>query len=474
MKCLDQLYIDGQWQGSTEQVFLDAINPATEQLCAKVIRASEDDVNQAVQAARKAFAGYSQLTRHNRLDLLASIIDQYQKRYEDVAQAMSEEMGSPITLSLESQADCGLGHLQNAYDVFKEFSFEEQRREGLVIRKEPIGVCGFITPWNWPMNQIACKVGPALAVGCTMVLKPSEIAPLSAQLFAEILHDAGVPHGVFNMVHGDGAVTGHALTRHPEVDMVSFTGSSRAGILVAQNAAPTIKRVTQELGGKSANIILDDADFEHAVAEGAATLFENTGQSCNAPSRMLVPADKIEEASRIAALTAHDMVVGDPKNPTTELGPVANQVQFNKIQQMIAQGIEEGATLVAGGTGKPEGLDQGYYVKPTVFTHVSNKMSVAREEIFGPVLSIIPYEDEEDAIAIANDTEYGLAAYIQGQDPTRLKRIAARLRAGTVNINGDNGDYDTPFGGYKQSGNGREYGPEGFADYLEIKAISGC
>jgi len=341
------------------------------------------------------------------------------------------------------------------------------------IIKEPIGVCGLITPWNWPVNQMACKVAPALAVGCTVVLKPSEVAPLSGYLLSKVMEEAGVPAGVYNMVNGDGPGVGTAISSHPEIDMVSFTGSTRAGTLVAQNAAPTVKRVAQELGGKSPNILLDDEGFEAAVTRGVAHMFQNTGQSCNAPSRMLVPAAKMDTAIRVAKEAAATVVVGDPKAEGTTMGPVVSELQYNKIQGLIQAGIDEGATLVSGGVGRPEGIDKGYFVQPTVFANTHNEMTIVREEIFGPVLTILPYQSEEEAITIANDTPYGLAAYIQGTDTQRVSQIAKQLRAGNISINGISGDFDTPFGGYKQSGNGREWGEHGFTDFLEIKAISG-
>jgi aldehyde dehydrogenase (NAD+) len=396
----------------------------------------------------------------------------YKKRYKDIAAAISEEMGAPISFAEKAQAHTGLGHLQEAARVLREFAFEEDLGEHRVF-KEPIGVCALITPWNWPMNQIGCKVAPALAVGCTVILKPSEIAPLSAWLWSEVMHEAGVPAGVYNMVNGDGAGVGTLLSKHPDVDMVSFTGSTRAGTLVAQNAAPTVKRVTQELGGKSPNIVLEDADLERAVTQGARGMFSNTGQSCNAPSRMLVPASRLAEAEALAKAAAESVVIGDPADPATQMGPVVSSLQYERIQTLIQKGIDEGARLITGGTGRPEGLETGYYVRPTVFSGVSNDMAIAREEIFGPVLVLIPYADEEEAIRIANDTPYGLAGYIQSGDIEHARRVASRIRAGNIHINGASGGYDVPFGGYKQSGNGREWGAHGFTDYLEIKAVEG-
>jgi aldehyde dehydrogenase (NAD+) len=383
-----------------------------------------------------------------------------------------EEMGAPWGLARNAQAASGPQHIKAAIRALKNYEFEERNRTTLIV-KEPIGVCGLITPWNWPMNQIAVKVAPALAAGCTMVLKPSEIAPFDAMIFAEILDSAGVPAGVFNLVNGDGPGVGTALSQHPDVDMMSFTGSTRAGVLVAQNAAPTVKRVAQELGGKSANIVLDDADFDKAVKSGAGDVFENTGQSCDAPSRMLVPKDRMDEAAALAASVAEATVVGDPRDEKTEVGPLVSDVQWNKVQALIQEGIDEGATLAAGGTGKPEGIDVGYFVRPTVFANVSNDMTIAREEIFGPVLSIIPYDDEDEAVRIANDTPYGLSGYVSSSNLERARKIAARMRTGMVHINGAYLDSAAPFGGYKQSGNGREWGAHGMDEFLEVKSIYG-
>ncbi|TQV80013.1 aldehyde dehydrogenase family protein [Aliikangiella coralliicola] len=472
MRNYQQFYINGQWVAPSTNNPLDVINPATEQTCAQISLGAQADVDAAVSAARDAFQSFGSSARQERIELFESIISEYKNRYNDIAEAISEEMGAPISLATKAQTGAGLGHLKTALAVLKEFHFEEQSGASRIY-KEPIGVCGLITPWNWPMNQITCKVAPALATGCTMILKPSEIAPLSGYIFAQIMDKAGVPAGVFNLINGDGPGVGTALSSHPQVDMMSFTGSTRAGSLVAQNAAPTVKRVTQELGGKSANIILDDADFEQAVKRGTFSVFNNTGQSCNAPTRMLVPADKIDLAAEVAANTATKVVVGAPNNESTTMGPLVSKLQFDKVQGMIEKGLKEGATLICGGPGKPEGLEQGYFVKPTVFSNVNNEMTIAREEIFGPVLSILPYANDEEAIAIANDTPYGLAGYIQGNDQQRISYIASKIRAGNININGQSGDLNTPFGGYKQSGNGREWGVHGFEDYLEIKAVSG-
>ena len=472
MRDYQQFYINGCWVEPARANPFNVINPATEEVCAQISLGAKADVDAAVNAARAAFKTFANSSRQERIELFESIINEYKNRYNDIAEAISEEMGAPKTLATKAQTGAGLGHLKTALSVLREFKFEEPIGNSL-LHKEPIGVCGLITPWNWPMNQITCKVAPALATGCTMVLKPSEIAPLSGYIFAEVMDKAGVPVGVFNLINGDGPGVGTALSSHPQVDMLSFTGSTRAGTLVAQNAAPTVKRVTQELGGKSANIILDDADFEQAVKRGAFSVFSNTGQSCNAPTRMLVPADKMELAAEIAAKAAAKVVVGAPGEESTTMGPLVSELQFNKVQDLINQGIEEGATLVCGGPGKPENCEKGYFVKPTVFSDVNNQMSIAREEIFGPVLSILPYSGDDQAIDIANDTQYGLAGYIQGTDKQRLSYIATKIRAGNININGQSGDLNTPFGGYKQSGNGREWGAYGFEDYLEIKAING-
>jgi aldehyde dehydrogenase (NAD+) len=467
-----QFYINGQWVDPVTPNDFDVVNPATEEVCAQISLGSEEDVDRAVAAARAAFESFSRTSREERVELLESCVEIYQKYYNDIADAIREEMGAPKELAAGSQAYCGLGHLQEAARVLRTFEFEEDLGEHRVF-KEPIGVCGLITPWNWPVNQIGCKVAPALAVGCTVVLKPSEVAPLSAYLFSQVMHEAGVPAGVYNMVNGDGPVVGTALSKHPDVDMMSFTGSTRAGSLVAQNAAPSVKRVTQELGGKSPNIVLDDADLEAAVTRGVLHMYQNTGQSCNAPSRMLVPAAKLEEAEAIAARVSESVAVGDPAAEGTTMGPVVSEVQFNKIQGLIEKGIEEGAKLVCGGPGRPEGLERGYYIRPTVFSEANNEMTIAREEIFGPVLTMIPYESEEEAIRIANDTPYGLAGYVQSDDIEHARAVASRIRAGNVHLNGAAGGFDVPFGGFKQSGNGREWGHHGFTDYLEIKAVEG-
>jgi aldehyde dehydrogenase (NAD+) len=472
MREMLQFYIDGKWVDPVAPNTLDVINPATEEVCGRISLGSVADVDLAVAAAKRAFQAYSQSTREQRMELLQSILDEFSKRHDEIAEAIMDEMGAPWGLAKNAQAASGSQHIKAALRTLKSFDFEEVNRTTLIV-KEPIGVCGLITPWNWPMNQIAVKVAPALAAGCTMVLKPSEIAPFDAMIFAEILHAAGTPAGVFNLVNGDGPGVGTALSQHPDVDMMSFTGSTRAGVLVAQNAAPTVKRVAQELGGKSANILLDDADFEIAVKSGAGDCFENTGQSCDAPTRMLVPKDRVDEAAALAAAVAAATVVGDPRDENTEVGPLVSAQQWDKVQRLIQKGIDEGAKLAAGGTGRPDGLDKGYFVKPTVFANVSNDMSIAREEIFGPVLSIIPYEDEDDAVCIANDTPYGLSGYVSSSNLDRARKVAARMRTGMVHINGAYLDSSAPFGGYKQSGNGREWGAHGMDEFLEVKSIYG-
>lgn len=464
-------YIDGQWVAPATPRTLDVVNPATEAVAGRISMGSTVDVDRAVRAARKAFAGYSQTPVAQRVALLEAVIAEYQKRYADMAAAITEEMGAPAVLSQKAQAAMGIGHLQTALAVLKNYHFEEQRGTTL-IRKEAIGVCGLITPWNWPVNQIACKVAPALATGCTMVLKPSEIAPFSAQVWTEILHAAGVPAGVFNLVNGDGPSVGAAISSHPEVDMVSFTGSTRAGVEVARNAAPTVKRVHQELGGKSPNIILPDADLKRAVTAGVRGVMNNSGQSCNAPTRLLVHKSQMEEALAIAKGVAEATTVGAPDSGAA-IGPVVSATQWDKIQTLIQAGMAEGATVVAGGPGRPEGLDRGYYVRPTVLGHVTNQMTVAREEIFGPVLVVIGYDTVDEAVQVANDTPYGLAAYVSGGDLEATRQVAARLRAGQVNINSAAPDLMAPFGGFKQSGNGREWGDHAFGEFLEVKAVLG-
>ncbi|WP_334174234.1 aldehyde dehydrogenase family protein [Pseudoxanthobacter sp.] len=467
-----KFYIDGAFVAPLESRPFGVVDPSTEAVFAEISLGTAADVDRAVAAARSAFETFAFTSRAERLALLERLLAVYEARYEDVAQAISREMGAPLSWARDAQAYAGRGHLQATIEAFRNFAFDEQRGTTLVTH-EPVGVVGLITPWNWPLNQIMCKVAPAIAAGCTMVLKPSEIAPVSGMVFAEIVHEAGLPKGVFNLVNGTGPEVGAALSAHPGIDMVSFTGSTRAGIEVARNAAPTVKRVAQELGGKSANIVLPDADLESAVSTGAKACFSNTGQSCDAPTRMLVPADRHAEALEIARRAAAETRVGRPADAETVIGPLVSRMQFDKVQDLIRAGIAEGAMLVAGGPGKPEGLETGYYVKPTVFGDVKPGMRIEREEIFGPVLSIIPYGSVEEAIRIANDTPYGLAAYVQGADLAQARRVAARLRAGSVYINYPAWDLFAPFGGYKQSGNGREYADFGLRDFLEIKGIVG-
>ncbi len=472
MEDLRKFYIDGRWVDPVTPRTLEVINPADEKPFATISLGSAADVDKAVTAARRAFETYSLTTREERLALLGRILEVYTQRQNDVAETITKEMGAPFWLSKAAQARTGLGHLGAVIEVLKRYEFERMLGTTM-LRREPIGVCGFITPWNWPINQIATKVVPALAAGCTMVLKPSEVAPTSAHLWAEILEEAGVPAGVFNMVDGDGAGVGQALSSHPGIDMMSFTGSTRAGVAVAIAAAPTVKRVTQELGGKSPNIVLEDADLKKAVSSGVQSCFLNSGQSCNAPTRMLVSMKQHDEAVAIAKEAAEAMKVGDPMTDGTMLGPVVSEVQYKRIQALIQKGIDEGAKLVTGGTGRPAGLERGYYVKPTVFAGVRNDMAIAREEVFGPVLAMLPYKDEEEAIRIANDTVYGLSGYVQSGDMEHARRVAKRIRAGNVHINGAGSDFAAAFGGYKQSGNGREWGEAGFEEFLELKCAFG-
>ncbi len=465
-----QFFIDGEWVDPEQPATLDVDNPRTEQVSGRIALGSAADVDKAVRAARVAFPAWSATSREDRLAVLGAIMAEYQKRMGDLADAVGEEMGAPPGLAGGPQVNLGLGHLAAAIEALTHFEFESDRGATRVI-KEPIGVCGLITPWNWPLNQIAAKVYPALAAGCTMVLKPSEVAPYSGQIFTEIISAAGIPAGVYNMVFGDGPGVGAAISSHPDIDMVSFTGSTRAGIEVARNAAPTVKRVSQELGGKSPNIVLDDEAFAKGVAAGVSAMMLNSGQSCNAPSRMLVPNSRMDEAIAIAREVGAAVTVGDLEDKTA-IGPVASKVQFDKIQGLIEQGIDAGADLVVGGTGRPEGLDTGYYVRPTVFANVTNDMVIAREEIFGPVLCILGYDDLDQAIEIANDTDYGLAGYVWAGDIEKARAVARRIRAGSVAIN-HAFDIAAPFGGYKSSGNGREWGDFGFHEYLEVKAALG-
>jgi aldehyde dehydrogenase (NAD+) len=467
-----KFYINGRWVDPVKPATIDVVNPATEEVYTKIAAGSAADVDKAVAAARAAFFTFSQTKKAERVALLKKIIAAYDMRSEDIAQAVSQEMGAPLSMARNSQVAAGKAHLASTLKALEAMEFEEQRGITRVVR-EAIGVVGLITPWNWPLNQISCKVGPAIAAGCTMVLKPSEVAPISGIIFAEVMHDAGVPAGVFNMISGDGPSVGAPMSAHPGIDMMSFTGSTRAGILVAKAAADTVKRVAQELGGKSPNVILRDADLAWSVRKGVQGCFNNSGQSCNAPTRMLVPRELQAEALAVAKQVAEGHKVGDPAADGTILGPVVSEIQFNKIQRLIESGIREGATLVTGGTGRPEGLNRGYYVRPTVFGDVDPAMTIAREEIFGPVLSIMPYDSEEQAIEIANDTPYGLSANVESKNLDRARQVARRLRAGQVKINYPAWDTFAPFGGYKQSGNGREYADWGIHDFLEVKGIIG-
>ncbi len=472
MKNTGQFYIDGSWVSPVGADTLDVINPATEESVATIAMGGPADVDAAVAAARAAFATYSLTTVDERLDLLDRVRSALRPRLEEFAEAITLEMGAPRGLARAMQAEMGIYHVTTAMEVLSTYEFEYVKDTALIVR-EPLGVVGMITPWNWPINQLACKVAPALAAGCTMVVKPSEVSPLSAIVFAEALDEAGVPAGVFNLVNGDGLNVGAYLSAHPDIDMVSFTGSTRAGIEVAKNAAPTVKRVAQELGGKSANIILDDACFEEAISRDAFEMCLNSGQSCNAGTRMLVPRDRMDEAARLAELGMGQLSVGDPQDLANTVGPVASEAQWIKIQELIQVGIDEGATLVCGGCGRPDGLDTGFYVRPTLFADVTNDMRIAREEIFGPVLVIIGYEDDDDAVDIANDTSYGLSGYISGSHDRALA-VARRIRTGAMHLNGAGPDLHAPFGGYKQSGNGREWGRHGFEEYLETKAVLGA
>lgn len=472
MDRFEQFFIGGEWVAPLDPQHLPVINPATEEVVANISLGSPADVDRAVQAAKRAFLAYSQTTIEERIDFFGRLLAVFQRRKDEVAKITMLEMGAPLTFATEAQTGSCIAHIEAMIAILRDYPFEE-RIGATLIAREPIGVVGLITPWNWPLNQIVCKVLPALATGCTIVLKPSEIAPLDATIFAEMLVEAGLPAGAFNLVNGDGPTVGEAISRHPDVDMVSFTGSTRAGILVAKAAADSVKRVTQELGGKSANIILDDADLASVVRSGVASCFANSGQSCDAPTRMLVPVHQYEEAIAIAASEAAKHVVGDPLDPATVLGPVASKTQFDKVQLLIESGIQQGARVVAGGAGRPEGFEKGYYVKPTIFADVTRDMSIVSEEIFGPVLIIMPYRDVDEAISIANDSEYGLAAYVQSRSVERSRAVARRLRAGSVFLNNPAWDVMAPFGGYKKSGNGREGGPHALAEYLETKAVVG-
>ena len=472
MKDCRQFYIDGQWVAPVGTESLDVINPATEEACGVITLGTTEDVDNAVAAARRAFNSYSLTSQQERVELLKDILDAYLHRYEDFVSVITDEIGAPVTLSRDLQALTGKLHLEELIKSYPQYSHIDNRGSAEIF-KEPVGVCGFITPWNWPINQVIIKVAPALAVGCTIVLKPSELSPLSAHLLAEVLAEAGVPPGVFNLVDGSGATVGNAIAAHPGVDMVSFTGSTTAGIQVAKTAADTVKRVTQELGGKSANIILEDADLALAVSSGIHNCFMNSGQNCNAPARMLVPGHRMEDAANIARETVDQIKVGDPTSTETVLGPVVSNTQYQRIQGLIQRGIDEGATLVCGGLGNPDGLAQGCFVKPTVFVDVTNEMAIAQREIFGPVLCMLAYDNEQEAIKIANDSPYGLASYVQTQNREKAQAICRQLRTGMVYVNGAPPDFAAPFGGYKQSGNGREWGLAGIEEFLETKAIMG-
>ena len=468
-----KFYIDGRWVDPIEPREFTVINPATEAPAGVISLGSAKDVDRAVAAARRAFEAFAQTSRDERRALLEKMLAVYKKRFADIAAAIRDEMGAPISLAKGSQAGIGTGHIAAMVDLLKTFEFEERRGTSR-LTLEPVGVCALITPWNWPMNQVAAKVVPALAAGCTMVLKPSEFSPFSAAIWAEVLHEAGVPAGVFNLINGTGPEVGAALAAHPDVDMVSFTGSTRAGTEVAKIAAATVKRVHQELGGKSPSVVLEDADLERAVKATVRHVLENSGQSCNAPTRLLVPAARMAEVEALAKKTAEAVTVGDPTSEKTGVGPLVSKIQFERVQSYIAKGISEGAKLVTGGEGRPAGLEKGYFVRPTVFSNVNNDMVIAREEIFGPVLAILPYRDEEDAVRIANDTPYGLHAYVWSGDLARANRVGRRIRAGRITINGTPGDMSIPFGGFKRSGNGREWGEYGLRDFLEVKAVIGA
>jgi len=470
---MQQFYIEGNWVAPQSSQRFGVINPATEATVGTIALGSKEDAESAIMAARRAFGSYSDFTREQRIDLLESITSVYKKRMGEVADAISTEMGAPFkALAMPAQAGSMLGHLKVITSLLKDYSFHHGNGTTR-IQREPVGVCAFITPWNWPIQQVSCKVVPALAAGCTMVLKPSEFSPLSALVFADILDEAGVPAGVFNLVNGDGPTVGSILASHPEIDLVSFTGSTRAGVQVSQAAAPTVKNVTLELGGKSANILLEDADFPSAVTGGVVGMMTNSGQTCAATSRMLVPRARLSEVEEIARRAAENVVVGDPQNAKTIMGPLANAPQFEKVQSLIQKGIEEGATLVAGGVGKPEGITTGYFAKPTIFSSVTKEMTIAREEVFGPVLCIIPYNSEDDAVEIANDSEYGLSGNVCSSSVKRAQSVALRLRTGNVSLNGAMPDMSAPFGGYKKSGIGREWGLYGFEEFLEVKSIFG-
>ena len=469
---LTKFYINGEFTDPSSSETLGIINPATEEKIGIVALGSIEDVDTAVYSARKAFSVSSKLSKTDRLDILKTVRENYKKRFNDLSEAIRLEMGAPIKLAEGAQAATGLGHLKTAIRVLENHEFEYKHGD-YIVREEPIGVCGLITPWNWPINQIVSKVAPAFAAGCTVILKPSEIAPLSAMIIAEIMHESKIPAGMFNLINGLGNIVGEAMSAHKDIDMMSFTGSTRGGVAVATASAATVKRVSQELGGKSANIILDDDSFTKSITNGVTHVMSNTGQSCNAPTRMLVPLSRHDEALDIAKNAVENIKVGKPDDINTDIGPLVSITQYNKVQNLIEKGIEEGAQLVSGGKGKPDGFEKGYYVKPTIFGNVSNNMIIAKEEIFGPVLSIIPYDDIEHAVSIANDTVYGLAAYVTGEDQKKCLEVARELRAGQISLNYGSSGPSAPFGGYKQSGNGREKAEWGLDEFLEIKAIMG-
>ncbi|MDX0459703.1 aldehyde dehydrogenase family protein [Sinorhizobium medicae] len=466
-----QFYIGGEWVEPATQNDLFVLNPATEKPIAVISLGTAVDIDRAVAAAKKAFASYSRTSVEERLALLEKLLAIYKRRYDEMADTITAELGAPKTMSREQQADVGVGHLQGFIDALKRLKLREKLPNGDKLLREPIGVCGLITPWNWPVNQIALKVVPALATGCTCILKPSEFTPLNAMLYAEMIEEAGFPAGVFNLVNGDGIHAGAALSKHRDIDMMSFTGSTRAGIAVSKDAADTVKRVTLELGGKSPNIVFADADIEERVTASILECFNNSGQSCDAPTRMLVERSVYDEVVEIARRVGMEARVGDPTKEGAHIGPLVSHIQYERVQALIEAGVAEGATLLAGGPGKPEGFESGYFVRPTIFANVDNSMRIAREEVFGPVLSIMPFDTEEEAVAVANDTNYGLAAYVQTRDRERAERVASRLRAGMVHINGGPHRYGSPFGGYKQSGNGREGGMFGLEDFLEVKTV---
>ncbi len=467
---LTKFYINGEFVDPSSKETLEIINPATEEEIGIVALGSTIDVDKAVYSARKAFSVSSKLSKKDRLDILETIRENYKKRYRDVSEAIRLEMGAPVKLAEGAQTATGLGHLKTAMHVLEKHEFE-YKHEDYIVREEPIGVCGLITPWNWPINQIVSKFAPAFAAGCTVVLKPSEIAPLSAMIIAEIIHESQIPPGMFNLVNGLGNVVGEAMSSHKDIDMMSFTGSTRGGVAVAKASATNVKRVSQELGGKSPNLILDDNSFTTSITNGVIHVMGNSGQSCNAPTRMLVPKSRHDEAITIAKSALEKVKVGDPLDLNSDLGPLVSKNQFDKVQKLIKKGIEEGANLVAGGTGRPNGYEKGFYARPTIFGNVSNQMVIAKEEIFGPVLAIIPYDDLEEAISIANDTIYGLAAYVTGEDREKCLEISRELRAGQISINYGSSGPSAPFGGYKQSGNGREKAEWGLTEFLEVKAI---